>query len=386
MPDITRREVLLAKIESVYGTDPTPTGAANAIQAYNINPTPIEQILVSRERVLPYKGNFDNLVAANYGGIEFEVEIAGAGTAGTAPGYGPLLRACGFGQALNAAAVTGTAQSGTATGVVLAAAVSAADDAFNGAMIEITGGTGSGQRRLITDYVGATDTATVNKAWDTNPNATSTYSIAAGAFYAPVTSGEESVTIYHYKDGKLHEYNGCRGTVSFGINRLGRPTMRFRFIGLYVQPIDAANATPTLTGFQTPVAVNNTNTTGFRLHGYTSWVLDNLALDLANQTVYRHLVGSETIQIPDRRPAGSVMVEAVKVAAKDVWDEISGAVLDEMSIKHGQTTGNIVWFDAPSVQLMNPRYSSQDGIDMLAMDMLLLPTASGNDELVISVG
>lgn len=384
MPEITRREVLLARIETTYGVDPTPTGASHAIAAYNVNPMPIEQILVPRDRVLNYKGNFDNLVAANYGGIEFEVEIAGAGTAGQAPGYGPLLRACGFGQVLNATAESGTAQAATPTTITLRAALSAADNAFNGMMIRITGGTGVGQRRLIVGFVGATDIATVNKAWDTNPDATSTYSIDAAAYYAPVTSGEESVTIYHYKDGKVHEFNGCRGSVSFALNRLGRPTMRFRFIGLYVQPIDATNPVPTLSGFRTPLAINNTNTTGFRLHGYTSWVLDNLALDLANQVVYRHLVGSETIEIPDRRPTGSVVVEAVKIAAKDVWDDITGAVLDEMSIRHGQTSGNTVWFDAPNAQLMNPRYSSQDGIDMLAMDMLLVP-AAGNDELVLSV-
>lgn len=71
---------------------------------------------------------------------------------------------------------TGTAQSGTATTIQLASAESFADDIPN-AHIQacIVGGTGAGQCRLVTDYTGATDTATVDQAWTTNPDATSVY-------------------------------------------------------------------------------------------------------------------------------------------------------------------------------------------------------------------
>jgi hypothetical protein len=78
---------------------------------------------------------------------------------------------------------TGTLQSATATTAVLAAALSYSDDIINGATLVITGETGAGQRRIITDYVGATNTATVD-TWTTTPDNTSTYNIygsAAGA-------------------------------------------------------------------------------------------------------------------------------------------------------------------------------------------------------------
>lgn len=77
------------------------------------------------------------------------------------------------------AAVTGTAQSGSTSNTIkLAAAASATDDAYNGMYVTITGGTGSGQVRYITDYVGSTKVATVNSNWTTTPDATSTYSLA----------------------------------------------------------------------------------------------------------------------------------------------------------------------------------------------------------------
>lgn len=75
----------------------------------------------------------------------------------------------------------GTMQAGsTGTTAVLRSGASFADDVMNGATIFITGGTGIGQRRLVTDWVSATDTATVD-AWNTTPDNTSTYKVLATA-------------------------------------------------------------------------------------------------------------------------------------------------------------------------------------------------------------
>jgi hypothetical protein len=75
--------------------------------------------------------------------------------------------------------VSDTAQAGsTSTTIVLAAGSSATNDVYNGRYIRITGGTGSGQLRVISDYVGATTTATISAAWTTTPDATSTYTIS----------------------------------------------------------------------------------------------------------------------------------------------------------------------------------------------------------------
>ena len=75
----------------------------------------------------------------------------------------------------------GTAQSATGTTLVLASASTFADDELLGAVVVITGGTtGVGQSRVITDYVGSTDTATVD-TWTTTPTGTITYVIFAAA-------------------------------------------------------------------------------------------------------------------------------------------------------------------------------------------------------------
>lgn len=72
---------------------------------------------------------------------------------------------------------SGTAQAGAAGTITLRAGASASNNFYNGAYIRITGGTGVGQGRWITGYVGATKVATVDSNWVTNPDNTSTYEI-----------------------------------------------------------------------------------------------------------------------------------------------------------------------------------------------------------------
>ena len=70
---------------------------------------------------------------------------------------------------------SGTLQAGTSLTVTLKATASSTDDIYNGMYVNITGGTGSGQTRLIEDYNGTTKVATVEEAWTVTPDATSTY-------------------------------------------------------------------------------------------------------------------------------------------------------------------------------------------------------------------
>jgi hypothetical protein len=67
------------------------------------------------------------------------------------------------------AARIGLAQAGATTTVTLDSAASAVNGYYQEASILLTGGTGAGQSRTITNYVGSTKVATVNRAWATNP-------------------------------------------------------------------------------------------------------------------------------------------------------------------------------------------------------------------------
>lgn len=95
-----KSKILLAKIETVYGTDSAPTGAANAILATEVKLQPMEGNDVSRDLELPYLGGQGTIPTELHAKLSFKVELAPSGTAGTAPGWGVLLRACGCAQVI----------------------------------------------------------------------------------------------------------------------------------------------------------------------------------------------------------------------------------------------------------------------------------------------
>lgn len=102
MSRLTRKTAILAKIETTYGTDPTPTGAANAILISNQSINPLNAQNVDRAIVREYLGGAEQLVGMAFKEVSFDIELAGSGTAGTAPAWGPLLRAAGFAEAVSA--------------------------------------------------------------------------------------------------------------------------------------------------------------------------------------------------------------------------------------------------------------------------------------------
>jgi hypothetical protein len=79
---------------------------------------------------------------------------------------------------------SGTAQAGSAADITLDAGASGTDDFFTPMVIRLTGGTGSGQIRQIIKYIGATKVATVDRAWGTNPDGTTTFRVGPGFHFA----------------------------------------------------------------------------------------------------------------------------------------------------------------------------------------------------------
>ena len=91
-PLLLRKRLILVETESTYGTDPTPTGA-DAILVRDLNITPQQSDVVSRDLIRPYLGASEQLLANTRVECTFSVELAGSGTAGTAPQYGRALKA-----------------------------------------------------------------------------------------------------------------------------------------------------------------------------------------------------------------------------------------------------------------------------------------------------
>jgi len=136
---LTRKKFLIAKIESTYGTDPSPVGGSDAIQVTNLEVTPIESDNVQAAAYQGFIGNSTRgtLVANKRVSVTFDVELAGSGTAGTAPAFGPLLKSCGLSETIV-----------SSTSVTYAGVSSSFDSAtiycfYDGTRHKITGARGS---------------------------------------------------------------------------------------------------------------------------------------------------------------------------------------------------------------------------------------------------
>lgn len=310
MPLLSRKRLILAETETTYGTDPTPTEASNAILVRNVEVTPLEVETVNRELIRPFLGQADQLLAQQRVLINFEVELAGSGTAGTAPAYGPLLEAC---------------------------------------------------------RCTATTVADTSVTYAPNSDAT-----------------PSSVTIYFNNDGVLHKATGCRGTFNLNCEVGQIPFIAFEMTGIYNAPSDVAISGPTYSNQAAPLVFKNGNTSSFQVFSYAG-ALQSLSFDLANEVIYRELVGgSKSIDIVNRAPSGECVVEATTIATHDFFSDATGSSTGNLTFQHGSTGGNIVTFTASQIDLGGPSYTDQDGIQMLTLPYIATPTSAGNNDFSLA--
>jgi len=305
---LTRKRLIQVKKESTYGTDSTPAGT-DALLVRNLEITPIEADVVSRDLIRPYFGNSPQLLANTRVSITFQVELAGSGTAGTAPRYGAVLQACGLSETIVA---------------------------------------------------------------------------ATSVTYAPASSSLSSATIYFNNDGIRHILTGCRGTFVLNAEVGQIPTIDFTMIGVYNAPTDTALPSVTYSAQASPLIFKQGNTSSFQFFSYAG-CLQSVSLDIANETVYRELVGcTKEILITDRAPSGTVMIEAPALATKDYFSIAQTETTGNLTFLHGTTAGNRVTLTAGQCDITNPTYGDQDGVQMLNIPYVAVPTTAGNDELSLA--
>jgi hypothetical protein len=373
---------LLVAMQATLGVDANPTGAANAILLRG-KPSLTPQVMTEDQRniLMPYFGNQGSMNSAAFGQLDFEFELAGSGTPGVAPAYGPILRACAISETIMAADVAGMAQAGgTVSSIVLAANSSGVNDFYSGMPISITAGTGAGKSGLILEYNGTTKVANIVSANWVAPDATSAYAIGANVAYRPVSNALEAATMYFNIDGVLHKFLGARGTVSFSLGADKIPFGKAVMTGVYVPVIDSPAPTVNFTKWLRPLIANSVNTPFFSMHGLATAALDTLSLDIANAVQKVSRIGSlQTVEITERKPVANVSMEAVMVAVKDWFGICAASTPGALGVIHGTAAGNRFALTCPSVVPKAPKYADSNGTAMIQMSMDVTPV-DGNDE------
>lgn len=102
MPIYTRKSLLTVAPEGTYGTAAS-SGYVPLEVIRDPDVAPLVANRAARETVRPWWGADRKKLIDKQVTLNFDVYLAGSGAAGTAPAYGELLRACGFGETIVAA-------------------------------------------------------------------------------------------------------------------------------------------------------------------------------------------------------------------------------------------------------------------------------------------
>jgi hypothetical protein len=386
MPLKKNRQLLLAKVESTFNVDPTPTKAADAIQCEEPE-YQLDSVVLERNFIKPTYDRTAHAIGRKLAKMKFTTEVKNGGTAGVQCKLGRLLTACGLKETLVAAAVTGSAQAGSATSIQLAVGASASNDAYTGLQVSITSGTGSGSTGIITSYDGTTKTATVAGGWSaTAPAVSSGYSIEAGATYHPSSdpTDHKSITLYLYKDGTLHIMTGCYGTVSFEAAVNGYAKAMFEFIGQYYAPTDVALPTGPTYESTTPQQVEQAQ---LKIDQFAA-TCSKFSLDMGIKVLPRlDANGSDGYNgtyIDDRDVKGGVDPETVLVASYNFWSKLATAAQVPFVARVGTSANNIVRFTAGKAQYTGLTYASRDNLQTLDAGLAFNGQDNGDDEVFIA--
>lgn len=321
-PRYIRNSAILAKTETTYGTDPTPTGAANAILVSNLSITPLNAQNVSRDLIRGYFGGSEQLVGNAYVECKFDVELAGAGAAGTPPAYGPLLIGCGMAETTTATYhVVYDPISSSQKGTTIWYYVDGVKHVLNGARGTFEVKMGLGERPVLSfTFLGL----------DGGVTAVSTPSQTLTAFKTPI-----AITDANTSDFTLGS------TLTLG------------------------SAIPSITGG-------------------TQYPSRGISVNFGNTLNHVPLLGGESVDIVARESTGKVTLDLTAAQQATFHTDIKDNTTTTATFLHGTTAGYKVILSMPVVQRINPTYEEVSGRVMTSMDLRLLPSA-GNDELKIVV-
>ena len=274
---------------------------------------------VNRDNIRSYFGASEQLVGTAYVEMGFDIELVGAGAAGTAPAWGPLMRACGWAETVT----TGTA----------------------------------GRAQYLPSTPG---TESVSLYWY-DDGALHKGLGARGTFELKATVGVRPVLSF-----KLLAIDG-------GISASANPTTTLTAFKTPQVVTDANTGDIQFNGTYgtTPAITNGT--------AYTSQGVD---INAGNQVNHTPLLGGESIDITQRAISGKFNLELTAAQEVTFMGTVKANTTTSCGFIHGTATGYRVMLFAPAVQLINPTKADVNGRRLIGFDAQFVPS-TGNDELRI---
>ena len=214
-----------------------------------------------------------------------------------------------------------------------------------------------------------------------------TVTAATKVDYKPISEAFESVTQYGYEEGLLYKLLGARGGVDLMMSVGDIPVLAFDYQALYGgTPTLASTPTGTLPNYILPVAVGTAYSSLITINGAT-YVWQSCNIKLGNAVQHSNVVGGEEVLITDRNVVASVVLKPSAAEELALIQLVESGADITFAVQHGSVAGNIVSVAnaASGARLTKPQRQELDGQMMLGFEIELNPSATGNDDITLTI-
>lgn len=320
MPRYIRNTLILAKVETTIGVDAAPTGSADAVLISDMTITPLDAQNVDRALVRGYLGASEQLVSTASVQCSFTVELAGSGTAGTAPQWGDLLLGCGFAESVLATPNR----------------------------VEYTPQTTSLKTLTIYWY----DDGVLHKLLG-----------AMGNVQIMAQAGDRPKLMF--------EFRGLDG----GISATSNPSPTFT---AWRTPPTMARSNITA-----DITLGCTYSAG-ALSGGTAYPSTGVEVNMGNAVEYIPLLSSDRVDLTDRQATGRMRLDLTPAQEVTLMAAVKANTTQGLGMHIGTAAGNRVILHAPATQLINPRKEDLSGSRMLGYDLRFVPVSGNDELRIVT--
>jgi hypothetical protein len=319
MDRLIKKTVILAEVEATRYTDAAPTGADNAVRAFDMAITYLDAQAVEIPYIAAYLGASALLQGAAPIKCSFSVALSASGTAGTAPALGTLLLAC--------------------------------------AMSESSGLTSPAR----VEYLPASDDLqTVTLYWYDDGALHKALGVIGNAKLS--AKGGESAKI-------TYDFLGLDGGISAATNVSQTLTA-------WKDPVPLTKANVT------DITIGGTFSAG-AVTGGTTYNSTGLTLDFANELGFAALLNQEKTVLKDRKVVGTTSLELTAAQEVSLAADVVAGTKRSVAFTIGKTTGAkcLIWL--PSARFTKPKKEEFEGLRMIGYDLRAEPVSGNDEARLV---
>lgn len=359
----TRNAALLAKIETVEGTDANPVASTDAVLVENPQITFNPNTVQTNEAT----GSLDGRGPITGGmtvQITCDVLLKGSGVPGTPPEWGKLMKAAGWAEVITAAAVPAAAEaaaSGTTTSLTLSAGASGTAQTYRGMPLLLTGNPAGGATPFVADYT-AGKVATLTDLFGTALSVGTSYQVPVNVLYKPASTGIPSLTLYLYMDGLLYKVVGARANATLKLQSGNIGRISFTLTGMFAGKIDASVPAGLVYDTTRPPVWKG----GKALVNRVVSAMTSLSVDFGNQMTTpdnpNSAEGFDPSIITSRNMTGSCDPLETLVATRDSMAALRAGTQQIIHAAYGTVAGNRIGTTIPAAFYTNLQPGDRNGL------------------------